>query len=187
MQGLFTSTLLLACFCELIYLGFVSLCFYLLKCFSCISGHEVIWHIWSLQCVASEGNPFFSKDSNADYVVRTDLCLVKNRLVTPALCTLLYSVYCNLGGSCHIEFPHYPLCTARLRGSRHWMWYKTSLRLSSHTVLILWISINCQNSNFRDHFTEWAKSQTSMCTKSKTLMTPVMVSVTWCVIQRQNH
>ena len=39
-------------FCVCVFVLFV---FFFLKCFPCISGHEVSWHIWSPPCVALEG------------------------------------------------------------------------------------------------------------------------------------
>lgn len=83
----------------------------------------------------------FPKDSNADYVVKMDLCQVtkkkKSARFPPALCTLLYTVYCNLGGSCHIEFSHYPVYTAGLTLQTEYTgWDWTISHTHTHTSLI---------------------------------------------------
>lgn len=113
-----------------------------LKCFLCISGHEVSWHIWSPPRVALEGKSCLFQKIAMLIMLSRWICVrwqkkKKSARFPPALCTLLYTVYCNLGGSCHIEFSHYPVYTAGLTLQTEYTgWDWTISHTHTHTSLI---------------------------------------------------
>lgn len=94
-----------------------ALCFYLLKCFQCLSLYGTWFHIFGHCCVTLRGM-FCLFKKTAMLIMLSGWIRVWEEVASyPWLCTPLYIPYCNLGGSCHIDSCHYPLRTVSLRVS----------------------------------------------------------------------